>query len=270
MPAPKKSPDAGFTIIELIVALGIFLVIIGAAFTLLGTSQQRYQSDSQVLNSFQEARLGMDQIVRDVNDAGFPPPSSFTASAAPFNAIYFASTPFAWSPGYTSNTPCIVGTSSCATPSDIDLIVETNITPQNPSSPVFWVRYQLQGQTLYRGVAQKTAFHDAAIDTSQPGVMVPYVQNVMNHASPAQIAQFQASFPNMFPSGNQVPIFTYYCDTSTGPLPCTSPLVINTSPQNIRSVAITLIVMSALPDPQSGQARLVELNGLGRRINPNQ
>ena len=65
----------GFTLIELLVALGIFLLVIGAAFTLLSTSQQRYRTESQVLNSFQEARLGMDQVVRDINDAGFPPPS---------------------------------------------------------------------------------------------------------------------------------------------------------------------------------------------------
>ena len=64
-----KTEQRGFTLIELLTALGIFLLVCGAAFTLLGTSQQRYQTDAQVLNSFQEARLGLDQIVRDVNDS---------------------------------------------------------------------------------------------------------------------------------------------------------------------------------------------------------
>jgi prepilin-type N-terminal cleavage/methylation domain-containing protein len=266
----KQSPQAGFTIIELMVALGIFLVISGVAFALLSSSQKRFQSDSQVLNSFQEARLGMDQIVRDVNDSGYPPPSSFMASVATANANLFASTPFAWSTGYPSS-PCTVGPGgNCVTPSAFDLIVETNITPtpQTTNNPVYWVRYQLQGTTLFRGVAVKTAGDDPATDTG-PAVMSPYIQNVMNNASPAQIAQFQASYPNIFPAGNPVPIFSYYCDASSGPQPCSSPLVSNNSPQNIRSVAITLIVMAALPDAQSGQPRLVELNGLGRRINPN-
>jgi len=65
----------GFTLIEMLAALGIFLLVTGAAFTLLTSSQQRYQTESQVLNSFQEARLALDQMVRDINDAGFPPPS---------------------------------------------------------------------------------------------------------------------------------------------------------------------------------------------------
>src|SRR6266478_8579509 len=92
----------GFTLIELLVALGIFLVITGAAFTLLGSSQQRYRTESQVLNSFQEARLALDQIVRDVNDSGYPPPT-FT-DGAPADS---ASSPFAWSQsvGY-PNTSC--------------------------------------------------------------------------------------------------------------------------------------------------------------------
>ena len=63
----KRQP--GFTLVELLFSLGIFLLVIGAAFTLLGSSQNRYQTESQVLTSFQEARLGLDQIVRDVNDA---------------------------------------------------------------------------------------------------------------------------------------------------------------------------------------------------------
>src|SRR5882724_11121076 len=91
--------QAGFSLIELLVALGIFLLVTGAAFTLLGSSQQRYQTESQVLTSFQEARLALDQIVRDVNDAGYPPP---TYKSNNYNL--FASSPFAWTPGY-ANSP---------------------------------------------------------------------------------------------------------------------------------------------------------------------
>ena len=126
-----KTEQRGFTLIELLIALGIFLLVCGAAFTLLGTSQQRYQTDAQVLNSFQEARLGLDQIVRDVNDSGYPPPS--------FNdGIHtdFTDSPFAWSTGYPNNanptgTPCTIG-GNCITPGDFDLIIETKINPQDP------------------------------------------------------------------------------------------------------------------------------------------
>jgi len=46
----------GFTLLEMMVSMGIFMLIAASAFTLLGVSQRRYQSESQVLNSFQEAR----------------------------------------------------------------------------------------------------------------------------------------------------------------------------------------------------------------------
>src|SRR3981081_2131757 len=95
--AHGRTRQLGFTLIELLTALGIFLLICGAAFTLLSSSQQRYQTESQVLNSFQEARLGLDQIVRDVDDSGFPPPTFTDGNAA--DAIQWATSPFAWSAG---------------------------------------------------------------------------------------------------------------------------------------------------------------------------
>src|SRR5438874_7701277 len=58
---PSDERQHGFTLVELLVALGIFLVITGAAFSLLGTSQKHYQTESQLLTSFQEARLGLDR-----------------------------------------------------------------------------------------------------------------------------------------------------------------------------------------------------------------
>ena len=245
----------GFTLIELLVALGIFLLITGAAFTLLGSSQQRYRTESQVLNSFQEARLGLDQIVRDVNDSGYPPPS--------FNAgdpTQFAYSPFAWSPSY-PGTSCQIGT--CATPGDFDLIVETNPNPQDPACPpncVQWIRYQLrlppvvQVPTLMRGAVYKFAGGDPDAATSAAGVLAPFVQNVVN--SPAQ------------------PIFSYTCDTSTAPqlppLPCSIAAAADKIPANIRDVIINLIVAAPQPDATSGQQRIVTLTGRGRRVNPNQ
>jgi prepilin-type N-terminal cleavage/methylation domain-containing protein len=100
---PSQRRSRGFTLLEMMVSMGIFLLICASAFTLLGVSQQRYQSESQVLNSFEEARLGLDQIVRDLNDAGYPPLNQF--ELPPSNPTLYADTPVAWSPGY-PNSPC--------------------------------------------------------------------------------------------------------------------------------------------------------------------
>ena len=272
----------GFTLIELLTALGIFLIICGAAFTLLSSSQQRFKSESQVLNSFQEARLAMDQIVRDVNDSGFPPPA-FNGG----NPIQFATAPFAWSTGAGyPGAPCNIGTAgggTCTTaaggtsPGDFDLIIETNPNIQDPGNPVQWIRYQLVGTTLMRGVANKVVNDDPDTATSAAGVLAPLVQNVVNNGCPPQIPTCQAAYPGLFPGGVPVPIFTYLCDNPPVPqfplpptISCTSAAAgASNAPANIREVTITLIVAAPLPDATTGVPRLVQLTGRGRRMNPN-
>ncbi len=274
-----RTPQVGFTLIELLTALGIFLLICGAAFTLLSTSQQRYRTESQVLN-----RLGLDQIVRDTNDSGYPPPTF--NDGIPADAINFSVAPFAWSAGASyPGTRCQIGTAgggTCSTatagdsaPGDFDLIIETNPNPQD-GGPVQWIRYQLVGTTLMRGMAPKAVGAGADPDaaTSAAGVLSPFVQNVVNNVCPAQIPTCQTAYPGIF-AGGPVPIFSYTCDTPSSPqypLPLCRSLGAgpDNSPANIRDVAITLIVAAPLPDATTGAPRLVQLSGRGRRINPNQ
>lgn len=251
---------------EMMIATVIFVLLCGAAFTLLSVAQQRYQTESQVLNSFQEARFGMDEIVRDVNGSGYPPQNqfAFTPNVPPANL--YAITPVAWSAGY-PNAPCQIGTGgggTCNTPGDFDLIIERDVDPWRHDG-VEWTRYQLQGNILSRSQTYKVPGADPDGTTSPS--FVPYVQNVMNNSSPAQIAQFQASYPNMFPGGNPVPVFSYTCYMPTGPQPCISAGSYN-SPVNVTDVEITLIVMAPTRDAQSGQPRLIELHGRGHSLNP--
>jgi prepilin-type N-terminal cleavage/methylation domain-containing protein len=258
---PKN--QAGFTLMELMVSVGIFLLICGAIFELMGTTQNRFRTESQVLGAFEGARLALDQIVRDVNDSGYPPQNHFSG-ATPVTA--FAGSPIAWSPNYLPppSTPCLIGTAgggTCVSPGDFDLIVEGDV---DGTGVVQWIRYQLQGTTLFRGATPKIS--NDPVGATNP-LMLPYVLNVMNNAPPAQIAQFQAAYPAMFPGGNPQPLFRFSCDTATGPVPC--PAAGNNSPANVRDVDITLIVMTLQPDAQTNQVHLVELNGRGHRVNPN-
>jgi type II secretory pathway pseudopilin PulG len=262
MRAPRSS---GFTLIEMMVSMGIFILICGSAFTLLGVSQQRYQSDVQLLNSFQEARLGLDQIVRDVNDSGFPPPNQF--EALPNNSSSYADTPVAWSPNYAGSNPpvpCLMS-GVCATPNSNEMIIETNPAPQTGIG-VQYIRYTLSNNILYRSMVPKNGQDPTGNNSNTWLKAIPFVQNVMNNATPAQIAQINASYPNLFPGGSAVPVFQYTCDTPTGPMDCTAAGTAGI-PTNIRSVTITLIVETPTPDMQSGQVRIVELTGRGSRLN---
>lgn len=298
---PALAGQRGFTLVEMLTALGIFLLITGAAFTLLSSSQQRYQTESQVLSSFQEARLGLDQMVRDINDAGFPPPTYLNyPNSIPNN--YLAITPFAWSANankaYPNPVGCQIGTAGGGTctgvtdsvPGDFDIIIEANPTynPTDPLSQVQWIRYQLQGTTLFRGTVPKASGAGSDPDTAFAGqnALVPFVQNVVNNSPGLQVGvdgsgnpiTLSTEYPGVFAAGAAVPIFQYICDTPSvsQALPLPTALCINppypsdNSPTNIRDVVITLIVKAPLPDATTGRVRLVQLEGRGRRINPNQ
>src|SRR6266481_971306 len=264
--AQKQKRQTGFTLIELMVSVAIFIVISGAIFGLMGTSQKSFRTESQLLSSFQDARVGMDQIVRDSNATGYPPANHFSTLPA---LNFYSISPVAWMPGYLTATSCTIGTAggeTCTTPGDFDVIFEGDF---NDGNNVEWIRYQLQGTTLYRGVTPKSAASDPITATNVAGVMLPYVTNVMNNASAAQITTFRADYPTMFPGSVAQPIFQYTCDTAGGTILCQNAVASN-SPSNVRDIEITLIVMSAQPDAQTNKLRLVELNGRGHRKNPNQ
>ena len=253
----------GFTLLELLIATAIFMVICAAMFGLLQISQQKYAVESQLSGSFQEARLALDQIVRDVNMSGYPSLSMFSFSPPATN---YALAPFAWDPGYTTNTDCQMGSTCSPTPGDYDLIVETNFQSGSGVSTVSWIRYQLVNNTLYRGVVSKTN-GDPVSAFANPGVMTPVVNNVMNNASGAQLAQISAEYPSMFPAGAPVPLFVYSCNTLAGSQPCTSTPAPYNTPRYISDVDITLIVQTPQADMQTQSLKVIELTGRGHRTN---
>jgi len=261
----KQKNQTGFTIIELMVSVAIFIVISGAIFGLLGNSQKSFRTESQLLSSFQEARLGLDQIVRDANTTGYPPQNHFDVTPA---VTQFAVGPLGWQPGYNPGTSCTIGTAgggTCVSPSDFDVVFEGDFD----GSGVQWIRYQLQGTTLFRGTTPKVVGPDPVVATNLPGVMLPYVTNVMNNPGATRIAQIRAAYPSMFPGGVAQPIFQFTCDTPTGTVLCQNAGASN-SPSNVRDIEIVLIVQTTQRDAQTGKLRLVQLNGRGHRINPNQ
>src|SRR6266404_3394222 len=127
---------SGFSLVELLVGTVLFTIITGAVFSLLMSAQLRYSGESNVTEAFQQANVAIDQIVRDVHSAGYPPKSSFHAEVSTAHPENYA-LPFAWSPSY-PGTPCTVGgaVGGCAVPGNNDLIVEADT-----AVGVQWIRY---------------------------------------------------------------------------------------------------------------------------------
>lgn len=251
-----NSPSRGFSLIELMVATLLFTFIAGIVFSLLTTTQLRYGSEKDLMAAFQSANIAMDQIARDVHTAGYPPANSFRTFGAALHPEVVA-LPFSWpkAAGYPNST-CNVGSTCNNIPGDFDLIVEADFGDGNG---VQWIRYSLQGTTLLRGVTPKVAGDDPVADTNEPGVLMPYLDNVMNNAPAAQMDQIRASYPAMFPADAPVPVFTYTQDQGT-----------LLQPLNVRQVNICLIVQSPRPDPVTGQPRVLTLTGQAMRFNPSQ
>jgi type II secretory pathway pseudopilin PulG len=250
----------GFTLLELLVSTAIFMVICGAMFGLLQISQQKYVAETQMSGAFQEARLGLDQIVRDINSAGYPPPSMFSNLSNPLN---YAAAPVAWYPNYPS-TDCQIGT-NCSTPTDQDLIIETNT-----GSGMVWIRYQFnpaQG-VLYRGVVPKTTGDPLSAFTGA-GIMTPLVNNVLNYPNALTapnaptLAQINIDYPTMLPAGSQS-MFVYSCNTPTGSQLCSGAF---NAPRFIADIDVTLIVQTPQPDAQTHGLKLIELTGRGHQTN---
>jgi len=244
--------EAGFSLIEALVVVAVFTVITGVVFMMLNVAQQRYKMESEVLDSFQGARLAVDQLNTDVHSAGYPAGNALSSDALAASSVNVTASPFAWSPSYPA-APCAIG--ACTSPDSYDLIIERDVDPENLNG-VEWVRYRLNGTTLERAVVSKVMGADPIAATG--AAFVPYVENVINNPGATIINRVRASYPSMFPSG-AVPVFRYRIDPS---LPNTPP--------NISEVDITLIVMARNPDPRTGQLRVVTLNARAKRINPGQ
>ena len=269
----------GFSILELLIAMAIFLTICAAMFELLRMSQQKYSGETQLSAAYQDSRLAMDQIVRDFNIAGYPPADMF--SVLPPTAQY-AITPVAWIPGYSNvpPTPCTLGqpgagSGSCAgNPGDYDLIIETRIPPtatDPPNPPVSWICYHYDppSLTLFRAVVTpKTAGSTPPSPSQVAALGTPLLKNVMNNPG-SLMSQITANYPTMFPGGQAQPVFQYTCDNPPGtPTPCWQATGVNNSPKNIRDMDVMLIVMTPQQDLQTQSFKLVELFGRGHRSNP--
>jgi type II secretory pathway pseudopilin PulG len=81
----------GFSLVELLVGTVLFTIITGAVFSLLVSAQLRYRGESNVTQAFQQANVAIDQIVRDVHSAGYPPKNSFAVAVSNAQPKYYAS-----------------------------------------------------------------------------------------------------------------------------------------------------------------------------------
>jgi prepilin-type N-terminal cleavage/methylation domain-containing protein len=67
-----RNRQRGFSLIELLVAIGILMIIMGVVFQQIDMVQKRNRTEEVKLDIFQTAREFIDQMTRDIHQAGFP------------------------------------------------------------------------------------------------------------------------------------------------------------------------------------------------------
>lgn len=68
---PRLPSSAGLTLLEVLIAGAVSMILIVSVYAVYSASSRGYQVHRQVLGAQQQARFGMDQLVRDVALAGF-------------------------------------------------------------------------------------------------------------------------------------------------------------------------------------------------------
>jgi|SRR5688572_25663449 len=67
----------GFSMIELMIAMVILMIVVGGIFGVIDVVNQRSRTEQAKLDMFQEAREFMDQMSRDLHQAGYPSPRHY-------------------------------------------------------------------------------------------------------------------------------------------------------------------------------------------------
>ena len=213
----RQARQRGFSLIELMIVLLILTIMMGAIFQQINLVQQRNTSEAAKLDMFQQTREFMDQMARDLRQAGYPSPRNF-------NRGYLTAIPMA------NDYHAAVGLVKVASG---DLWFEGDV---DGTGNVSVVHYHLDTSTtggcpcLRRSQQQKITA-DPVTGQTTPVYQVE-VQNVQN-----------------------TDIFSAFLRGSTG-TPVTLPVDFDANPTTmaaIDTVKVVLTVQSKIADPKTGQ-----------------
>ena len=231
---PRRTGGNGFSMVELLIVLMILSLLTAAIFRQIDLVQQRAATEQSKLDMFQESREFMDQIARDLRQAGYPSSRHF----APGVLTPDASRP---SSPYAADSRAAVGLVKVDAG---DLWFEGDV---DGTGNVSVVHYHLDPSTAnncpcLRRSEQQKIIGDPLTGQTTPVYQVE-VQNVQNGTSAAD-AIFWA-----YPHGS-------------GGAAASLPIDFNSQAATIASIdtiKIVLTVRSKNPDPKTGQRPVTTL-----------
>lgn len=218
--------NRGFSLIELMITLLVLSVIMGAIFQLMRLAMSRSATEQAKLDMFQEAREFMDQMARDLRQAGYPNPRNYASS------------------GVITQNPAANDTKVASGVTYID-------------SNELWFEGDVDGS----GTVSVVKYKLEATGTNCPCLRRSQLPKVVGNPITAQTAtNFQVEVQNVVTSNTQ-PIFGAYVHASSGSA-VTLPVTFNANGATVAQIEIIkaiLTIQAAAPDAQTGQRPLTTL-----------
>lgn len=256
-----KRSQSGFSLLELIIVLSILTVVMAGIFGMMDRAQKRYSVEDTKMDLQQESRQFLDQVVRDLHQAGFPNTRMYdTAPAAGNNSSKVA-----------------VG---LVRVSFTDIIFEGDV---DSDGLVDVVRYQVAPDngltcpcTMRRSQVNKV---DNTAPADQPTNFSAEVQRVINTSgagnSPLTITgnTFGVANDTLYASYKTQPVFQYY--DQNGIVVTGIPATLGTAGTGmdaamlarIRSVRITINTMASQVDLDARRMPAVSMTSSARISN---
>jgi prepilin-type N-terminal cleavage/methylation domain-containing protein len=246
-----RTRQSGYTLIELLITMAVFMTISAAAFQALNTISTRRRQEEVRVDITQETRDFMDEMVRDMRNAGYP------------NARMYA--------GCYSGGGCVLGGAPLNTPylaaglvavSATDVLFEGDI---NQDGNVDSVRYTLQagpGGTCPCTIRRSQVSKIAAAPTAQPTNYNVEMDNVINSTgglAPYPIAgntPWGAANDAVYATYKIPPVFAFF-DVNNAPVTVPADLTGanfatgQAAAATVKSLEIVLNVLPQYPDYQT-------------------
>jgi prepilin-type N-terminal cleavage/methylation domain-containing protein len=245
---------AGFSLLELLLVVAILVIVMGVITSGLNQMQQRTTAESSKVDTVQQTRDFIDQMVRDVHNVGYPPPIVMNPPA-----------PCAGNAGV-----------SCG----IIFFSPTKIQYEGDldgRGTVYQVTMELvppPGSNNCPCILRRGALDKASALAGTPLIYFTEVNGVLNSGDGAGGATYPVSLPGpgsygtyatadvfdaYFDDGNkfQSPTATYACDEASAPLSCAG----------IRSLQISANVTSHFADPKTKMYQVYSITSKARLNN---
>lgn len=221
-------PRKGFSLLEMMMALAILLIVFGVVVKGLQDMQQRNSSETTKVDTVQETRDFIDQMVRDVHDVGYPPGRVLNGNPTCSGNAGIACGVVSYSPTQVIYEGDLDGTGT------VYQITVQLVPPASGKCPCI----------LQRGVVTK-----AQAIAGQTPTYFTEVNGVLNSGNGAGASNY---FVNLGGTGNYssyttADVFDAYDVNANSVGTCTASTVPNCS--SIRSLQITANVVPDTPDP---------------------